>query len=223
MLIKLSLLNCKYNLNIKGVLHVGAHECEELNDYINVGVKEDNILWIEGNKEIAEKMQKRVKNVYNLLVSDEETEVEFIITNNGQSSSIYELDEHKKEHPHVYEISRIMQKTQRLDIFFENNNIKYKYNFITLDIQGAELNAIKSMEKYLNEVDYIYTEINIKHLYKNCPLLDEIDEYLDKHDFKRVEINLTSHGWGDAFYIRKSLLSYMNYNNNYKIMKKYKK
>ena len=83
MLIKLSFLNNKYNLNIKGILHVGAHECEELNDYIKVGVKEDDIIWIEGNKEIATKMQKKVKNVYNLLVSDEEIEVEIIITNNG--------------------------------------------------------------------------------------------------------------------------------------------
>ena len=97
----------------------------------------------------------------------------------------------------------------------------YKYNFINFDIQGAELNGIKSMEKYLNDVDYIYTEVNIKHLYKNCPLLDEIDEYLDKYDFTRVETHLTQHGWGDAFYIRKTMFPSMILNNKYKIMKKY--
>jgi FkbM family methyltransferase len=202
MLIDIGFLNKKYNLKIKGILHVGAHECEELDSYKRIGVNEENIIWIEGNKAIAERMQKIVKNVYNLLVSDVEEEVEFIITNNGQSSSILELDEHKKEHPQVYEIARTKQMTQRLDNFFVKNGIEYKYNFLNFDIQGAELKALKSMEKYLNQVDYIYTEVNIKYLYKNCALMSEIDEYLSRFGFKRVETNMTRMGWGDAFYIK---------------------
>jgi hypothetical protein len=101
-----------------------------------------------------------------------------------------ELDEQ------VYEIARIKQKTQRLDNFFEENKIEFKFNFINLDIQGAELKALKSMEKYLDKVNYIYTEVNIKHLYKNCALMNEIDDYLSKFGFKRVETNMTRMGWG---------------------------
>jgi hypothetical protein len=33
MLIPLNQLVAKYNINFKGILHVGAHECEELKDY----------------------------------------------------------------------------------------------------------------------------------------------------------------------------------------------
>ena len=33
MLIPLNYLIKKFNLKINGVLHIGAHECEELNDY----------------------------------------------------------------------------------------------------------------------------------------------------------------------------------------------
>jgi FkbM family methyltransferase len=203
MLIDIGFLNKKYNLKIKGILHVGAHECEELDSYKKIGVNEENIIWIEGNKAIAERMKLKVKNVYNILVSDIEEEVEFIITNNGQSSSILELDEHKKEHPQVYEIARTKQITQRLDNFFETNRLEYNHNFLNFDIQGAELKALKSMEKYLCKVDYIYTEVNIKYLYKNCALMNEIDEYLSKFNFVRVETNMTRMGWGDAFYVRK--------------------
>jgi FkbM family methyltransferase len=206
MLIKLNYLKQKYDLTkITGILHIGAHECEELNDYKNIGVKDEDIIWIEGNEEIANKMKKTVKNVYNLLVSDEEKDVEFIITNNGQSSSILELEEHKKEHPNVYEIKRIIQKTQRIDTFFNNNNIEYKYNFVNLDIQGAELKALKSMEIYLDKVEYIYIEVNLKHLYKDCPLIYDIDNFLEKYNFVRCETLLTRHGWGDAFYIKSQL------------------
>ena len=59
MLIKINELLSKYNLKIKGILHVGAHECEELLDYMRAGVKMNNIYWVEGNKDIYEKMKQK--------------------------------------------------------------------------------------------------------------------------------------------------------------------
>lgn len=202
MLIKIDQLIKKYNLKINGILHVGAHLCEELQDYKNVGVNENDIIWIEGNVEIYNNIKNKVKNVYNLLVSDKEEIVDFIITNNGQSSSILELDEHKKEHPHVHEIKRIKQKTETLQKFLDENIKDYHYNFLNFDIQGAELKALIGMGDYLNKVDYIYSEVNVKHLYKDCALIQEMDDYLSIYNFKRVETNILHHGWGDALYIK---------------------
>ena len=68
MLIDIAFLNRKYNLKISGILHVGAHECEELESYKKIGVNDESILWIEGNKAIADRMKTKVKNVHNLLV-----------------------------------------------------------------------------------------------------------------------------------------------------------
>ncbi len=52
-----------------------------------------------------------------------------------------------------------MAKTQLLkDILPKYEDIHF--NFLNLDIQGAELKALKSMGDYLNNVDYIYTEVN---------------------------------------------------------------
>jgi hypothetical protein len=139
MLISLKQLINKYNMNINGILHVGAHECEELEIYNTCGITSENIIWFEGNPKKADIMRIfGVKNIYNILVSDEEEEVDFIITNNGESSSILELDEHLKEHPHVYEVNRLKLKTQRIDNALQSNNIKIPFNFVNLDIQGAE-------------------------------------------------------------------------------------
>ncbi len=82
-----------------------------------------------------------------------------------------------------------------------------KINFINLDIQGVELNALKSMEKYLESpgIQYIFTEVNTEHVYKDCGLLSEIDEYLSRFGFERVETKMwLDCGWGDAFYMRRA-------------------
>ena len=46
MLISLHELVKKYNIKLNGILHVGAHECEELKDYERY-ISIDKILWIE--------------------------------------------------------------------------------------------------------------------------------------------------------------------------------
>ena len=74
---------------------------------------------------------------------------------------------------------------------------------MNLDIQGVELKAIKSMEKYLPNIKYIYTEANTEEVYKGCDLLTDIDQYLETHGFKRIETSIyKQYGWGDAFYSR---------------------
>jgi hypothetical protein len=90
-----------------------------------------------------------------------------------------------------------------MDSIIEENQIDMsKFNFLNLDIQGCELFAIKGFDKYLNFFDFIFTEVNIDHLYENCPLLSDIDEYLSKFRFKRVELSMTEWEWGDALYIK---------------------
>jgi len=204
MLISLGELVKGQKLKITGILHVGAHTCEELEEYIRCGVPEQNIYWVEAQQGLVEKIQKtRPKiQIYQAVVSNvDDEEVEFIITNNLQSSSILELEDHKTEHPHVVEQSREKLKTTRLDTLINKENLT-KFNFINLDIQGAELLALQGLGKYLDQVRYIYTEVNVKHLYRNCALLSEIDEFLKQHQFHRVACKMTEHGWGDAFYCR---------------------
>ena len=47
MLITIHQLIQQFKLQISGILHIGTHECEELNDYNRVGVNNTNIYWIE--------------------------------------------------------------------------------------------------------------------------------------------------------------------------------
>lgn len=140
--------------------------------------------------------------IENAIVSDVIEKVKFNISNNGQSSSMLEFGLHSIFHPYVHYINYFEAETQLL----KNIICKYDidYNFINLDIQGSELKALKGMEEYLYKVDYIYTEVNSDYVYKNCALISEIDDYLKKFGFERVETEWCGDNkWGDAFYIRK--------------------
>jgi FkbM family methyltransferase len=202
MLISLKDIISKYNINFKGILHVGAHECEELNDY-EKNISRDKILWIEAMSNKVEFCKEKYPgiNIEQALISDKIENVTFNISDNGQSSSLLDFGLHKIHHPDVKFINSIEMKTKLLKDIICNYNIDY--NFINLDIQGVELRALKSMEEYLHKIDYIYTEVNSDYVYKDCNLITEIDEYLKQFNFIRVETRWAGETcWGDAFYIR---------------------
>lgn len=206
MLIPINYLLETFNPQITGILHVGAHECEELEVYKAIGVKSDKIYWVEAMPDKVHLMKsKGVQNIYKALVDDIDGKtVDFKITNNGQSSSILDFGSHSKHHPHVHVISSNQMFTTRLDTLIDTNNIPiHSLNFLNLDIQGVELRALKSMEKYLSNIQYIYTEVNTEYVYKDCNLIDEIDEFLSRHGFTRVCTKMCgNYGWGDAFYLK---------------------
>jgi FkbM family methyltransferase len=202
MYISLNELVNKYNINFKGILHVGAHECEELVDY-EQHISRDKILWVEAIPEKVEFCKNKFNNlnIENAVVSDKIETVTFNMANNGQSSSILELGLHKHYHPDVRYNGCFKCETQMLKDIIPKYNIEF--NFLNFDIQGAELKALKGMEEYLQKVEYVYTEVNSDYVYKGCAIVSELDEYLAKYGLIRVETYWTNCKWGDAFYIRK--------------------
>jgi FkbM family methyltransferase len=190
------------NTDITGILHIGGHLAEELDLYQKIDVV--NVIWIEANEERAEQIKNIVPSdhiVVCAVVGDESGKiVKFNEANNGQSSSIFELGTHAVEHPEVHYISSSEAEMQRIDDLADIYDFN-DFNFVNLDIQGAELLALKGMGDLLDSVDFIYCEVNKNSLYDGCALIDEIDNYLI--DFERVITEWTPFGWGDAFYVRK--------------------
>ena len=202
MLIPLHDLVRKYNIQFKGILHVGAHECEELADYERY-ISRNKILWVEALPGKVSLCKERYPNVLieNAIVSDVIEDVVFKVSNNGQSSSILDFGLHSHYHPSVHYITAFNGTTTLLKSILPKYDIAY--NFLNFDIQGAELKALKGMEEYLPNVDYLYTEVNSDYVYKECALICELDEYLMTFGLHRVETKWTDCKWGDAFYMRR--------------------
>jgi FkbM family methyltransferase len=206
MLIDLATLIAKYNLDITGILHIGAHECEELPKYEQL-VSRDKILWIEAMPIKVALCQARFPGIQieQAAVSDTEEDIKFNVANNGQSSSILDLELHCVFHPDVKYITQIPMRTTLLKNILPKYTNNIKFNFINLDIQGTEIRALKGMSPYLSKIDYIYTEVNSDYVYKDCALIGEMDEFLSQYGFKRVETEWFENcQWGDAFYIHET-------------------
>ena len=196
---------CKdYDLKVRGILHIGAHMCEELQSYVENGCS--NILWIEGDPTTFSraKMKYPQQNILNYLITDVDDQyIKFHHANNGQSSSILEFGLHKVFHSEVKFVSESKLITKRVDTIFKDHDIDENFaNFLNIDIQGAELLALKSMGSILSNFDYVYLEVNDKEVYVGCALISDIDEYLEKYGFKRVSVSWTNAHWGDAFYMK---------------------
>jgi len=202
MLLDLEKLKEKYNLNIKGVLHIGAHFGQEFSTYERMGIK--NTMFFEPLPHTFEMLKKNIGDKAILVntalgntIGEIQMNVEF--ANQGQSSSILEPSIHLKQYPHIVFEDKIDVKITKLDTFIEYHE---KYNFINVDVQGYELEVFKGAEKYLEHIDYIMAEVNRDEVYKGCPRVEELDKYLGNYGFRRVETTWDGGTWGDGFYIK---------------------
>ena len=86
---------------IRGILHVGAHECEEKELYNNeFNVKDDDIIWIDANSNLIKYNKLRgIPNCYTCVLDEFERDTKFNITNNNQSSNLLEFGTHSESYP----------------------------------------------------------------------------------------------------------------------------
>lgn len=203
MLIQLDELVSKWGVQLKGVLHVGAHLCEEIGEYEKY-IRRDQVLWVEALASKVAEASARHPGILieHAVVSDMVQSAVFYQSNNGQSSSLLPLGLHTLYHPEVVYIDAQVVQTSLLRDIIARRGVQF--NFINLDIQGSELKALKGMCEYLPGVDFIYAEVNSEPVYIGCALVHELDEYLATFGFERAVTVWTGAKWGDALYRRKS-------------------
>lgn len=199
------------NESVKKVIHIGAHTGEEAESYFLNGVTD--VIWVEANDSLVEELNQHVSKydiisqILNIALWDKCENMTFKVTNNFQSSSFYDLDLYSIYYPNISVIEHKNLVARRLDSIDYLNF--YDFDFINIDTQGAELSILKGMgELLLNpSIKGIYLEVNNKSLYKDIPLVDEIDQFIANYGFIRVLTEWTNEGWGDALYIKSKLPS----------------
>jgi FkbM family methyltransferase len=203
MLIPVSELQKDWIFEPVSVLHVGASRGEEAEAYQKAGWVP--VTWIEAIPKLASELELRLNpidhKVINATIFDKDgLEKQFKIASNSQSSSLLNFGLHQLDYPQIQVIDVITVKTTSLETIFKETPIP---NFINLDIQGTELEALKGLGDLIVGVDYVYTEVNYKEVYENCALVKHIDTYLAEFGFHRAITRWQiKKGWGDALYLR---------------------
>lgn len=195
----------KYNMDIKGIIHIGAHRGQEIEEYVDNGIQ-DIIMFepVSLNFNILEKRMADVNaniSAYQVALGNEEKNVTMYLSDNDLiSSSVLRPKVHLQLHPGVGFPGTEEVEMKRLDSFAEETQ---NFNFINMDVQGYELEVLKGGVETMKHIDYVYCEINRDELYEGNAFVEDLDEFLSGYNMERVETDWAGTLWGDALYVGK--------------------
>jgi FkbM family methyltransferase len=204
MIFDLKQLIKKYNMNLQNIIHIGGHYGSEVKLY-----KEINSACIveifEPHPDTFTIMKNNVSNFskincHNVALGPIETTMKLFVetANQGQSNSLLTPKHHTTQYPHIRFNDTIEVPVKTLDSF----NLDSSYNFISIDVQGFELEVLKGATETLKNIDYLIVEVNNSELYEGCCMVKDLDLFLQKFGLQRVETNWEGGTWGDGFYIK---------------------
>lgn len=179
--------------NSTGIVHLGAHRGLEAEVYNWFG---KNVIWVEALPKLYDQLSENLYFYKNqlafqaLLTDEDDKDTNFYVSNyDSACSSIYEFTENIKsseiwsDRNHKM-IDTLNLKSKKLDTLFDKENIDPKqYNHWILDLQGAELLALKGAEKSLESCKSIYIEVSKKKFYTEGVLWNELKEWLISKNF----------------------------------------
>lgn len=93
----------------------------------------------------------------------------------------------------TYVQDEITTQCHRLDTIMSKYGIS-NVDIIWMDLQGAELLALKGLGSYLQNVKYIHTEVSYKEMYSGQVMFEELNSYILSNGFF-IKNRLTLQGW----------------------------
>jgi len=199
----------QHGIAARGVIHLGAQECEELPSYLGLGAK--RILLVEANPILAERLRNRVKmvpevTVAHCAVNDVDGPIDVPVLSQDAASSILPIKLRQMLYPGPVEDACVRVPGLRLDRLIESLALDATgYNVMCcIGLQGTELRALHGADKTLGAIDAVSVEINFAELVADSPQVEDIDNFLGDRGFDRVATLTPYHpAWGDALYVRR--------------------
>jgi len=196
-------------------------ECDQINTIVELGSRDGlDAIWLsylfnaetyawECHPDLWLSMKENLQHFDKVHMVDkavwsEDTTIDFFPVTNGNigASSCFEVDnEIANEH---LEQTKISVEAIRLDDWAKENNISI--DLLVMDLQGAEVEALKGAGELLHTVKYIITEGCIQPFYEGAPHIDDIAALLAEYGFTLVGDNTDT--WqaddlqGDYFFAR---------------------
>ena len=200
--------------HVKGVVHVGGHHGQECQTYLQHGIQKVCVFEpVPSHFQIMEeRLQDPRVHLFNVALGSERKKETMNISDfegadaekyKGMSSSILTPKKHLDQYEHIKFNETIEIDVHVLDDFAKENDINPSdYNFMNIDVQGYELEVFKGSDSFLKHLQFVYCEVNRDEVYENCPMVDDIDKFLESYGFNRVATDWAGDTWGDALYVK---------------------
>lgn len=173
---------------IKGVIHIGANDGEEVPSYMEMGIK--NIICFEP---IPEKCAHIVKSypmvfVINCAAGSKDRHRILYLTEDESlkgSSLLRNVDKEGKFNLQKQKEFGISCHEIRMDAFIDNRpDIHFKnFNCVVIDVQGFELDVLKGFGDKIKEFDYWSIECSRVPVYDGEARAKEVIDYMDSMGF----------------------------------------
>lgn len=181
----------RFLTDVSGVVHVGANTGQERKLYHKLGLK---VLWIEPIPEVFAELEANLREypdqraIQSLVTDQDGGKYQFnVANNNGASSSIFELAQHKDIWPNVHFTTTLNLEGVTLASLFERGRIDGSaYDALVMDTQGSELLVLKGAGPVLGHINYIKTEVADFEAYAGCCLLADIQAFMELHGFAEI-------------------------------------
>jgi FkbM family methyltransferase len=205
--------------DVKTILEVGARDCGETKVFAQTFSKA-SIYTFECNPQTLPLCRKVAKQypaitLVEKAVSDtngsvdffpidpEKTETTWKDGNPGASSLLQASGKYPVE---KYVQKKITVEATRLDAFLESQKIS-QVDVMWMDIQGAELMALKGLGQRLQDVKIIHTEVEFMEIYSGQPLYKDIQAFLQKNGFTFIGFTFKEEGlFADAVFVENRFL-----------------
>lgn len=204
-------LFARHGITVAGLIHLGAHEGEELADYARLG--RFPVTLIEAHPDTYRRLEATVAAMPDVFpvhaaVTDRDGPVTFHISGYDECNSVLPVATLGAIMPGAAEQGTIEVAGRSLDSLATEwraqGHKAASANVVVCDIQGAELLALQGASSFLPQLEAVVLEVSFDELYEGCGQVEEIDQIMDDAGFTRVATASVQHwSWGDALYVRR--------------------
>ena len=147
--------------------------------------------------------------------------VEMAVSDNSGTVDFYAIDPLKTVTPHAdgnigasslfvatadYPMEKYVQRRISVQAItladWLNNQPFEQIDVIWMDLQGAELKALKGLGEKIHSVKAIYSEVAFQQIYNEQPLVTELETYLLEHGFDQKTILYADAWMGNVLYTK---------------------
>jgi FkbM family methyltransferase len=203
--------------DVSVIFDIGSLHCLESIEF-SKRFKNSSIYAFEANPDSYEVCLQNTKDIENISVvnkavndydgtctfrpiNPDETVTTWFDGNRG-ASSLFKANG-SYDHIEKYVQDEIEVPCVRLDSFCKENGIN-RIDLIWMDLQGAELIALKSLGDLLSKVQVIHTELEVNPMYEGQCLFGDVSEYLKSMGFIRVYGNTGVEFGTDFIFVNKN-------------------